>query len=523
MTGAAGPVVTGERGWKLSFLLDRNAHDSVGVVGRPEWPWGAELARHFLRCSVWAEVEDARRAGPYGLILWAPRRGGQGALSHRIRRLASFLAPSGTLMLMLGNRIPARDGLRHLLWALRTPGSTVWGYRRAIRRAGLSPTAEFLPIPKPANPEEFVLSRSEEAGRSLDRPGTGFTIPPAVFHDAFLYLTGTDDGGLRRTERDLAAAFAEVPAVGASPVVERFDLRDRGALVLVCRDVRSGGRILARTARSGPALDAVARHAAWTARLRAAPGLSDAVVRRVPRLLGTTDVRGHRVFLEEYVPATIAWRVAAHHGRHRAVGRDLFGFLGDLNAATARTVVLNGDAADRLLRLWERDVSVRFPEELARALERLRHTLRARLEETSRTLVWGHGDFGLGNALADPGSGALRAVIDWETAHEDELVGVDLLNFLVQRDRMEQHGGFAAGLARVGQRLLAGRHQAEPQTGEYLTRFAIGPDQLRDALGLCCLRWVFREARYPDLFARTAGDAADAVRWAVHILGGPGE
>jgi hypothetical protein len=42
-------------------------------------------------------------------------------------------------------------------------------------------------------------------------------------------------------------------------------------------------------------------------------------------------------------------------------------------------------------------------------------------------------------------------------------------------------------------------------------------------LGLCCLRWVFREARYPDLFARTAGDAADAVRWAVHILGGPGE
>jgi hypothetical protein len=263
----------------------------------------------------------------------------------------------------------------------------------------------------------------------------------------------------------------------------------------------------------------VARHAGWLARLRAAPGMPESVVRQVPAPLGQVAVRGESVHLEDYVSGTIAWRVAAHRGLGPSVGRGLHRFLDAFNGATARTEVLGAATADRLLHLWESE-AVGVPDDLARGLDRLREALGRRLEGTSRILVWAHGDFGLGNALVDAESGALRAVIDWETAHDTELAGVDLLNFLVQRRRMTGHEGFAGSLIHLGRELLAGAGAGtEPEVGAYRRRFGIGPDQLQDALGLCCLRWVMREARYPDLFARTAGDALAAVRWCGELLG----
>jgi aminoglycoside phosphotransferase (APT) family kinase protein len=184
--------------------------------------------------------------------------------------------------------------------------------------------------------------------------------------------------------------------------------------------------------------------------------------------------------------------------------------------------VLGPDVVDGLLHLWEPEVTVRLPDAVARGLERLRDALRRRLLGASRTLVWAHGDFGFGNALVDADSGALRAVIDWETAHDADLAGVDLLNFLVQAHRMARHAGFAESLRHVGRGLLAGaRRETDRETGAYFNRFAIGPDQIREALGLCCLRWVLREARYAELFARTAGDAEAAVRWAGEVLAAP--
>lgn len=514
-------LTTGARGWKLAFLLDRASDDPACVIGRPEWSWGAELSRSFPGCVAWNDIDEARRSGPYGLILWAPRRTGVRPLAERAASLASLLAPAGSLLLLLPNRLPARAGPRHLLWALKTPAATVWGCRRAIRRAGLSPAAEFLPIPKLSDPEEFVLASSEEAARSLARHGPGLRVAPAIFHDGFLYLTGPDAGGLGRTERALGAALAGRASGPADPVIERFDLRARGALVLVCRGARSGRRLLARTAPAGKALDAVARHAEWTARVREAPGMPDPVVRCVPAPLGAVEVRGQPVYLEDHVSGTIAWRVAARRGRRPAVAQGLYRFLGQFNAGTARTSVLDSDTVDRMLQLWESDVAVGFPGDLARGLERLRAALRRRLEGTSRTLVWAHGDFGFGNALVDADSGALRAVIDWETAHDTELAGVDLLNFLVQGHRMGRHGGFAASLMDVGRGMLGGERLGgtDRAAGAYLNRFGVGPEQLRDALALCCLRWVRREARYADLFARTAGDAEAAVRWAGELLG----
>jgi len=50
-------------------------------------------------------------------------------------------------------------------------------------------------------------------------------------------------------------------------------------------------------------------------------------------------------------------------------------------------------------------------------------------------IVFGHGDFGYGNILCDSNTASLTGIIDWDTARDIELPGVDFINLLIQKFR----------------------------------------------------------------------------------------
>jgi aminoglycoside phosphotransferase (APT) family kinase protein len=132
--------------------------------------------------------------------------------------------------------------------------------------------------------------------------------------------------------------------------------------------------------------------------------------------------------------------------------------------------------------------------------------LEARLLGREQLLAWAHGDFGYGNALVNPATGELTGVIDWDTAREDELAGVDLVNFLTQRHRMEHGVPLSGALEAVGDRVLRAEFEAVP------------PEAAREVLVVTFLRFFQRSARYPRVFAREHADLRRAAGWCERVL-----
>jgi hypothetical protein len=87
------------------------------------------------------------------------------------------------------------------------------------------------------------------------------------------------------------------------------------------------------------------------------------------------------------------------------------------------------------------------------AAGRLAADLRNALAGRRMTLGWTHGDFHPGNVLAGPG-GRIAGIIDWDQAHERDLIATDLAFWLLTArgpGRRRELGG------RVAARLAAGR------------------------------------------------------------------
>jgi|GEM_PF-3211247 len=517
----------GEKGHKLRFLLGIPGGARVLLAGPGVRDWAGDFGNCFRECRVLPSLADpslaeAGSAG-YDLAVWAVGEDDGGRrLAGGLAALRRVLAPGGHLLLFAPNRLDVERVARNPLGLFTRPSHTDGGYRRRLEGAGFGRVRRFLPLPGLREMEECVDPGAGEVWLPSYAPRLVRAASAAGLfhhvHEGFVYLASPEGSGLDATLAALRRHVAEASScVPGELRLERFDLRDRGALVLLLRDDASGRRYACRIAADGEVAAVVGRNAEWVRRIHREPRISPAVRERVPEPVAEFPFRGGTAYVESLCEGAIAWKVALRAEVRVPLFAGVYGFLRDLNRQTASPRILD----DAVLRGLLDD----GPEERRRGLDAgvgeemdaLRSLLRGRLLGEERTLVWAHGDFGYGNAVVAP-DGRLSGIIDWDCARGEELAGVDLLNLLVQTRRTETRASLDDAVRTVAELVVDGGFAAAAPGVDYDAHFPADRERRTELAALFCLRALCRLARYPRIFARDRAAHLELLRWACGLL-----
>jgi hypothetical protein len=456
--GVADTPVPGLKGPKLGLLLGAASDADVLLAGDALAGWEAGCRGRFGTCTFAAgarELDDVLAGSrTFGLVVWAlrepwPLRG----LDRRLRALRARLAPGGALVLFAENRWSLRSAASSGLAAAFVHGATAMAYRRTLRRAGFPSVELFLPAPGGPDAEEYVHARHGRLylpsyASRLERLLHRLRLFPLV-NPGFLFIASPAASPTAGICRTLSAAVT-AGSPGTEPLhLERFDLRHRGALVLLLRTADGRARFVARIAASPDVDTVISSNALWTERLRALPAAAN-IRDRIPAPAAVLPLAAGRAYMEELVPGVVAWKISRIAALEPVMFAGMVAFARDLVTATSRTVTLDPPLLHQLLDTGATPVDA----VVAPALARVHRLLWRSAAGQRRLLAASHGDYGYGNAIADPRSGQIRGIIDWDQARED-IVGVDLLHFLVQRVRVMHAAPLPAAFRQVAEPFLA--------------------------------------------------------------------
>lgn len=217
----------------------------------------------------------------------------------------------------------------------------------------------------------------------------------------------------------LGARMRELGAEPSGPLVARRVGRGQSNLTYAVEDV-SGSRWVVRRPPRGNLLESAHDVVRETRILSALHGTAVPV----PRVLGRFEdesLADAPVVVTEWVDGLIidtiaAAEAAAPHVR-RALGLSLAETLArihavDLDAVGLSDLASHAPYAQRQLRRWSRQWEATRTRDLP-SLDRLTELLRRKIP-TQRAVCLVHGDFHLRNVIADPDTGQVRTVLDWE-------------------------------------------------------------------------------------------------------------
>ena len=140
------------------------------------------------------------------------------------------------------------------------------------------------------------------------------------------------------------------------------------------------------------------------------------------------------------------------------------------------------------------------------------------LSRVECSIVWGHGDYGFGNALVDAQDGSLKAVIDWDTAREFEIVGVDLLHFLIQARRMDNGEECFQILEHSGADFIQNGFGVFYEQSEFDREFSLTATHRLLILAFFCLRRTLRAVRYPAIFKQNFPSYEADIKWLLNFF-----
>jgi hypothetical protein len=507
---------------KLGALLGLGRSASVLLIGELPEGWETDFRTHFNQAAVagWTGGLEpvVGEGGNYDLIVLGLRPIAlKRAIDQAVPALRRALTPNGSLFAVIDNRLAARNFFHNPTRLLARGTSSLVGFRRKLGRAGFEVVEQFLPFPSVENVEEFLNSDSGAAALPshasvIEVLLNRFGLLP-IFHSGGAYIASGPYGGTLPLLRELGAHLG---AAGHHPDqlgIERFDLRERGALIVVLRQLTSKKRLLCRITTRTAADRIVRRNTEWTERLVSAQALSTEVKSAIPRPIGTFALVLGTAYVEGHVPGIIAWKLAGSVKLEPTLYSQLYAFITRFNRDTQRTLRID-DAA--LTQLLDPFVPCRLNDQLAAAHGALRERLAKRMLGRDRTVVWAHGDFGYGNALVDPRTGTLNGVIDWDQARED-LAGVDLVHFLVQRERGRSDYSLQRTLEEVARHVRRYGIRNADGGQNYEQELGLSPESRSELLALVALRFAQRTLIY-SLSGTAEESAFRIMEWAITIL-----
>lgn len=493
-------------GDNLLLLMGLPADSGVMAIGGRLDSWKA-LFRNIRFSSHVPEPSAGTES--CGLILYhATSAANSLAFGADMKRVRNLLAENGSLLVFAENPTAFRN-LRKL--KQREFGSFFGElrhgnvpYEKVLRRAGFDDVRRFYPLPSLEQAEELVAAGS----RLLELPHYWHPVLHAanklgffrILAEGFVFHAGPfrlESGDLvNRINDELSRQSGRH---GVHCVLERIDIRSRGALVLFLVEETTGNRLIARIVSDKKNNEIIGKNHEFLKALNNAAGVSETFKNLLPRPLCRMEYADAIVYVETMVNGQPAWKVS-RAGIKDTIFQGSITFLQQLNLVTAR-----------FKRLQEHDLDGLFNEDLARIMNsdaidssfqekmvHVIHSLSRQMVGLELNLATSHGDYGYGNILVDPHRGSLSGVIDWDTAREDDFPGIDLFNLLIQKERAERGCGPLDAFSAVISDLAAGGLTASLPL--FMENEGGRAELSKLALYMCFLRYVTRSLQYPQIF-----------------------
>ncbi|MDQ6770234.1 MAG: aminoglycoside phosphotransferase family protein [Gemmatimonadota bacterium] len=514
----------GKKAPKVAALLSQSSTARVLLLGEDLNDWEGDFERYFrnlVHPRIARDLEAAlSEREPFQLILAS--LGGIAGASHDsmalLQRLRNAVSRDGSLILLAENRLAlarlARSGSHHPSDGKTTAGSC----RRRLRRAGFERVEEYLPLPRLSGAEEFVNARYGDVVLPSDASAIETALNKIgllpMFSEGWYNICSRAEGGTAGLLAHIAAQLNASSGLRESVVIERFDLRERGALVLLLHTTLAGRRLVCRITTDERSDQTVRRNAEWTERIHRSADISPEIKRCVPKPIAGFLFDHGTQYVEELIGGTIAWKLATRSQFEPVMLEGMFDFLREFNRQTAVQVSIDETL---FARLSTSPHAISMDHETELLTNALIQRLRRRTLGTVRQIVWSHGDFGYGNAIVDPRTGSLLGIIDWDQARED-LVGVDLLNFLFLRAQILGSAGLSEPFAGIAGRIADNGLPSVGTGSGYEAEFPAVAHQRLELLGWVTLRVAQRAATYPALLARSREGIQSLLRWACDTL-----
>jgi len=496
--------------WKLAVLLGLGRNDLVALVGSVPERWCNSFRDGD--CDV-TECADANGLAslnrPAACIIWCPGDADTAAGAHRV---AAALASDGRMLLLRRSRLSLFAGRRSAKLLTDRTARLWWIEKRALSRAGLSVERVWIPWPSFEYPEEFLgFDEPDELKASAGLNNGWWARLRASAHDGYAMLTARA-GTVKRPIGTFVTSRLRGNGEGANRWrVTRFDMRDRGALVLMLSD-GSGKSLVARVAKRGAVEDHISANDEKLRRLHRAAAQTPNVVSLLPDIGERLDGDGYTIWTEKRLCGTVAWRVAPR--LRERLDRDWMRFLTDLSTVGRHHLIL--DRANALTALERFHDSRSLRGEIASEVHELTRWLVDQVSGRECAFSWSHGDFGYGNLLANPYTGSLTGVIDWETASEKEFCGVDWMNMLIAREGAIRGIRFDEAFVRVLESLSGDSTGWDGVVGAFaafLDSVSGNKEEwLASMLGITLLRALQRQSRYPQIFRKSEVEYLRALR-----------
>lgn len=516
---------------KYQFLFGLNKESRILLVGPYYQAIAQDLRQHFVTVHSAAcpsDVSMLAADNSYDLIcLDAYRDWTDSRVGELIIKARSCLAHNGTLVVAATNRL----SIDRLLAKLRRRvvslmhGLTPGGYKKALTAVGFSGIAEFMVFPTLRTADEYVNT----AHGDIELPAY-VSIIHKIFHrlrifryvhgDLLYIATVESSGGLEAFAKQVNRQIA-AHGLAYDPLhLERFDMRDRGALMLMLSDSAKKHRVVARVTVSDLVNSVVSKNASFTDRIHSLVTLNARIIDLVPKTIATFEYRSCFVYVENRIPGVLVWKVSGNRRIEKRAYAESFEFINAFNIATATEKTVDSDLFDELI---GHDLSsIKSAMGGLKGIDVIVKNIELRLRQyfTGRQVstVWGHGDFGYGNILCDPSSGNIQGVIDWDTHVLNELPGVDFCNLVLQKSSRDFDGDVAKALEEMSRTIERSGvlDITLPQYGKGVFHFTAQDYEI--CLCLAGIRMIKRSIPYQKEFSLRKAGYAKILAVAERIL-----
>lgn len=420
--------------------------------------------------------------------------------------LRAALPDSGRI-LVFGRNPLALNRLRRRLRAPRHMKSRehmprVGQLRARLRGNGFCTTDHFLLLPDADNPKEFIRPRRHLAwlfpgAHPIERILLNLGLT-SLLHDGYLLVAGSSPIESSNTFACLTAARQTPDQTRLE--LQRFDIRDRGSILLFARSGRSRRGIAGRITLDDAGFKIANRNHEAIQALHRRLQVDKELVDLIPTPYLREEIPDGTLFVEEMLPGLLAWQLPSREARENS-HRQALTFLDKLCQTLGDTRQCSDKLAESLMQPdYELLAMIPKQHESLRALTQ--ETLQAiheRLVDKHLHLTPSHGDFGLGNLMATPDSGDLTGVIDWGTARFLDLAGIDAANMALQQYSAEQQCDLPAAALALLQQANSGSTTNDRNIPYTLT------------LALAVARFITRDAPHPRILARRADEYQRAL------------
>lgn len=516
---------------KYGFLFGLNKGSRILLVGEYFQAMSHDLAQSYatVDCITQPDALNDVEVGGYDLVcLDAYSRWTDSNIAVLIRTARSNLSPGGTLVLAATNRMSVERIFSRLRGRAvsQMRGLSPWGYKKALKAAGFSSVHEFVVLPMLRSPEEYIDAQYGD----IELPGY-VSLAHKMFcalgiyrhlHCDYLYVAST-----AQTTRfaDFASVVGAHTSTSDGPRdalrVERFDLRDRGALMFMLSDRAKKRRYVARVAVSERVDAVIARNKMFTDRICALEKLDSRIIGMVPKTITKFDYRGCHVYVENRIAGVLVWKVGRDLQAEKVAYRDAFDFIHAFNLATRQEAIVDLAVFHELLGSDLALIKAAFSGvaiNVDTIISRIELRLHAYFTGRRLFIVWGHGDYGYGNILCERGTGHVQGVIDWDTHVEKELAGVDLCNLLLQKNSIKFAGDIARTMEILDQSIIDTGRLDSTLPGYGKEDFDLDVSDLTICLCVAGLRMVKRSIPYTKEFLLGLDGYSDILRTADRIL-----